>query len=103
MECEAGEIDRVGTHVSDETSLVKSLRHTHRVGDAHTELARSLLLERTRGEWCRWRATPRLLLNLLHGKGGLTIDSSLHELASSFLGGKVVRECRSKGFSALGL
>ena len=103
MECKAGKIDRVGTHISDETSLVKRLRHTHRVGDAHAELARSLLLERTRGEWRRRRATPRLLLDLLHGKSGLTIDSSLHELASGFLGGEVVRECRSKGFSALGL
>ena len=71
------EVDRVGTHVGDETLLVEVLRHGHRLRDAHAQLAARLLLERRGGERRRREALCGLLLGAGHREGG--VDAAAQE------------------------
>ena len=49
-EGKSGEICRVGSHISDQTSLIKCLSHSHCDAHGETEFASSLLLKCRRGE-----------------------------------------------------
>ncbi len=63
LQCHLREIERVGTHVGDESVLVKLLGNHHSLGNGHSELARGFLLERGSGERRCRRLFQRMYIN----------------------------------------
>ena len=58
------QIDRVGTHIGDQTLLVQTLSQRHRLRNRHTQLTTCLLLQGRGGERRRGNTLRRLLLAL---------------------------------------
>ena len=68
VDAEAGEVDRVGTHIRDLSALVEPLGHHHRLAHGEAQLAGCLLLQRRGGEGRCRRALQRLLLHVADDK-----------------------------------
>ena len=90
-----GDVDRVGTHVGDQTdltlpgevdTLVQALGELHGLPGREAELSRRLLLQRRRGEWRRGGSLDLLLTHLGHAVGGLPQPN--HVGLGLFLGGE---------------
>ena len=60
------QIDRVGTHIGDQTLLVQTLCQRHRLRHRHTQLTACLLLQGRGGEGGRGNTLRRFLLALHH-------------------------------------
>ncbi len=96
LQCHLREIERVGTHVGDEThralardvhALVELLGDGHGAARRHIELARGLLLQGGSGERQRGRALLVRALDVRHGKGLVADvgDDAVHLLAGGRL------------------
>ena len=68
VEGEARQIDRVGTHICDESRLIETLGDNHRLCHRETKFARGFLLECRCGKRCGGRFTGRFYLYIFDGE-----------------------------------